>query len=84
MNLRQLSYWILFLLLLVLHQDYWQWERNEILFDFLPYTMAYNIGISLVTALVWLFVCRFLWPHELDEFEVVAANPDNQEAGEGP
>ena len=61
---------VLVLLLLILHQDYWQWERNEIVFGFLPYTMAYNIGISLATGLLWIIVCTFLWPRHLDEIGI--------------
>ena len=56
--------------LLICHQDYWQWERNEIVFGFLPYTMAYNIGISLATAGMWVLVCTLLWPKGLDESSV--------------
>ena len=59
--------WVLALGLLVLHQDYWQWDRNDIVFGFMPYTMAYNIGISLATAALWIFVCTFLWPSHLDD-----------------
>ena len=59
--------WILVLILLLAHQDYWQWDRNEVVFGFLPYTMAYNIGISLATAAIWIVVCTFLWPSHLEE-----------------
>ena len=57
------------ILLLILHQDYWQWERNDIVFGFLPYTMAYNIGISVATALLWVVVCAFLWPESDSQFD---------------
>ena len=61
--------WILVLILLILHQDYWQWDRNEIVFGFVPYTMAYNIGISVATGLMWILVCALLWPDGLDDTE---------------
>ncbi len=61
---------LLVLILLIFHQDYWQWDRNELVFGFLPYTMAYNIGVSLATVMLWIFVCSFLWPKHLDEMEV--------------
>ena len=61
---------LLVLVLLILHQDYWQWDRNELVLGFLPYTMAYNIGISLATVLLWVFVCTFLWPRHLDDIEL--------------
>lgn len=59
--------WVLVFALLICHQDYWQWERNEIVFGFMPYTMAYNIGISLATAVLWIFVCTALWPKHLED-----------------
>lgn len=62
-------FWILVVALLIAHQDYWQWERNELVFGFMPYTMAYNIGISIATALLWIFVCTFMWPKELDDVQ---------------
>lgn len=72
----------LVLVLLVLHQDYWQWDRNEILFGFLPYTLAWNIGLSVITAIVWLFVCTVLWPAEegvmIDESESGALGEANR------
>ena len=61
--------WVLVLGLLVLHQDYWQWERNDIVFGFVPYTMAYNIGISVATAALWIIVCNFFWPDHLNEVQ---------------
>lgn len=58
---------ILLLLLLVLHQDYWQWDKNELLFGFLPYALGYHMVISLVTAFVWLLAVTFAWPKGLDD-----------------
>ena len=54
--------WMLIIGLLVLHQDYWQWERDDIVWGFVPYPMAYNIAISLATAGVWIIVTRWSWP----------------------
>lgn len=53
------------LALLVAHQDYWQWSRTDLVAGFIPYNMAYHIGISLVTAVVWVVVCVFCWPRDL-------------------
>lgn len=56
------------LALLIAHQDYWQWPRDELVYGFLPYNMAYHIGISIVTAAVWILVCLFFWPKELESW----------------
>lgn len=57
---------IAILALLIAHQDYWQWERDELVFGFVPYNMAYHIGISLLTAIMWVLVCVFCWPKDLE------------------
>ena len=71
--------WILVLLLLVLHQDYWQWNDTTLFFGFLPHSLAYHAGISLAAAGVWVLATKFCWPQGLDDIQ-----PDAKprEAGE--
>lgn len=54
------------LALLIAHQDYWQWSRTDLVLGFLPYNMAYHIGISVLTAIVWVVVCFRFWPEDLE------------------
>ena len=61
--------WILVAILLVLHQDYWQWSDATLDFGFLPRTLTYHIGISIAAAGVWMLATRFCWPAELDQPE---------------
>lgn len=56
--------------LLIAHQDYWQWARTDLVWGFVPYNMAYHIGIALITSLMWLVVCTFCWPEGLDDIQV--------------
>ncbi len=51
--------------LLIAHQDYWQWERRDLVFGFIPWNMAWHMGLTVVTALVWILVCRYCWPSGL-------------------
>ena len=74
--------WILVVVLLVLQQDYWQWDNTELLFGFLPYTLAYHAGISLAAALVWVLAVNFCWPAGLDEIESAEAE-EAADASEG-
>lgn len=60
---------LLILGLLVAHQDYWQWNRNELVFGFLPHTVAWHMGLCLVTAGIWLLITTFCWPTHLDVVE---------------
>lgn len=52
--------------LLVLHQDYWQWNRTELVFGFLPHTIAWHAGLCLITSGVWVLITTLCWPHALE------------------
>ncbi|MEE3370155.1 MAG: DUF3311 domain-containing protein [Planctomycetota bacterium] len=58
--------WIFVGLLLLLHQDYWQWDNQQLLFGAFPYALMYHMGISLTAAIGWLLATRFWWPENLD------------------
>jgi hypothetical protein len=70
---------LLILGLLVAHQDYWQWNRNELVFGFLPYTIAWHMGLCLMTAAVWLLITTFCWPTHLDD---PGSDPTSRRPGE--
>ena len=59
--------WILVVLLLVFHQDYWQWTDAALDFGFLPRAMTYHVILSIVAAGGWLLATKFCWPEWLDE-----------------
>ncbi|MBC8353285.1 MAG: DUF3311 domain-containing protein [Planctomycetes bacterium] len=59
--------WILVGLLLVFHQDYWQWSNTTLDFGFLPRTLTYHVGVSIAAAIVWALATKFCWPEGLDE-----------------
>lgn len=58
--------WLLVGLLIVLHQDYWQWGDTSLCFGFLPYTLAYHAALSLLAAAVWCLAAFCFWPHQLE------------------
>lgn len=60
-------FWYLILILIVLHQDVWLWEKTDLVGGIIPIGLAYHIGISLAATLLWLAVVLFSWPKELDE-----------------
>ncbi len=39
--------WGLVVLLVVLHQDVWNWDNDRLVFGFLPMTLAFHGGISI-------------------------------------
>ena len=63
---------IIFLLvatLLVVHQDFWNWEDPTPVFGFIPIGLFYHACISLAAGVVWFLACNLTWPRELEEFE---------------
>lgn len=57
--------WICIGLLLVLHQDYWQWDNATLDLGFLPRTMTFQIVVSILAALLWWLATCFAWPTDL-------------------
>ena len=39
--------------LLILHQDYWQWNNATLDFGFVPRALTYHAGLSLLAAITW-------------------------------
>ncbi len=52
---------ITFVVLAVLHQDVWNWDKADLVFGFMPIGLAYHAGYSLVAALFWAVVMKFAW-----------------------
>jgi hypothetical protein len=56
-----------FVLLFVLHQDFWWRSDPSLVFGILPVSLAYHVVWTLLIAAGWFLVTKFCWPHELDE-----------------
>ncbi len=56
-----------FVLLALLHLDFWRPQRAELLFGWLPEELAYRVAYILLAWCYILWVCRFLWPAGPDE-----------------
>lgn len=53
-----------FILLLVLHQDFWWKDDPTLVFGVLPVSLAYHVVWTLLVAAGWYCVVRFCWPVE--------------------
>jgi hypothetical protein len=54
-------------LLIVLHQDFWNWHTYEpLVLGFIPVGLAWHVGISLAAAVVAFLAVRYCWPEGLD------------------
>lgn len=68
--------WILVIVLLIAHQDNWNWNDDRMVLGFMPVGLAYHVGISLAAGIVWFLACVFAWPKSLDEQDNGKASVD--------
>lgn len=52
----------------VLHQDFWWWDSDRLVFGFLPIGLAYHAMFSIVAACLWALAIKIAWPHHLEAF----------------
>lgn len=59
---------IAFIILAVLHQDFWNWDDSNLVLGFMPVGLAYHAAYSLVAVVFWTLVIKFAWPSQLEEW----------------
>lgn len=55
---------ILVLVLLVLHQDNWNWYSRTLVFGFMPIGLFWHACISVGATLTWFLATKIAWPVE--------------------
>jgi hypothetical protein len=61
--------WLLVALLIIVHQDFWYWDREQIVLGFMPIGLFYHVCLSMAAAFVWILACTFAWPEGIDDFD---------------
>jgi hypothetical protein len=59
--------WIAFIILMILHHDWWFWNNGYLLFGFLPIGLAYHALISLLAGTLWALTIFYAWPVGLEQ-----------------
>ncbi len=59
--------WGLVLLLVILHQDNWNWENESLVFGFMPLTLLYHASLSIAASITWWLATKYAWPEGLEE-----------------
>ena len=67
-----------FFILLALHQDFWLWNDDTLVFGFVPAGLAYHIGYSIACAVFWAVVIRVAWPQWIED-EAAEDKPGEKE-----
>jgi hypothetical protein len=70
---------IVFVLLLLLHQDSWNWDNANLVLGFMPVGLFYHACYSLVAALFWGIVMKVAWPTKLEKW--AEGGPESSEGG---
>ena len=60
--------WILVIVLVVFHQDNWNWDNDQLIAGFIPITLFYHMCISIGAGITWYLATIFAWP-QVDENE---------------
>jgi hypothetical protein len=60
---------VLVALLLIAHQDYWNWDDATLVFGVLPMGLFYHLCISLAASAVWFIGVTFAWPKTFSELD---------------
>lgn len=67
---------LLILVVYILHQDFWNWNKAEpLVFGFLPIGLAYHAGYSILAAILMAVLVKVAWPKHLENVE--PGNPDS-------
>jgi len=66
-----------FLLLFILHQDFWWKDDPTLVLGVLPISLAYHVVWTLLVALGWFIVAKYFWPQALDEVPAGPAPTDS-------
>ena len=56
---------IIAVLMAILHQDFWNWDNDSLVFGFMPVGLAYHAGFSVCCAILATLAVKFAWPTEL-------------------
>ncbi|TWT94529.1 DUF3311 domain-containing protein [Stieleria varia] len=62
----------LVLLLLILHQDNWNWESKTLVFGFMPIGLFWHACISIGASATWLLATKIAWPADDEQPEETA------------
>ena len=52
----------------ILHQDFWFWTDRSLVWGMMPVGLAYHMGFSICTAILWFMAVHWAWPHDIEAF----------------
>ena len=56
----------LFVIMLIIHQDFWYWSDASLIFGFMPIGLFYHALFSIACAILGALAIKYLWPTEAE------------------
>lgn len=75
---------IAFLILFILHKDFFFADDPTLWFGYLPAGLGYQMLFSCVAALFWYWVSQWAWPDNLEDIEYVGDTAPKVVQDDGP
>lgn len=72
----------LVILLIVLHQDVWNWDSRALVFGFIPLTLFYQVCISIGASATWYLATIIAWPEDLEDLSHTSTSDETTEGGQ--
>lgn len=76
--------WALVVLLIILHQDNWNWTKDDLVFGFIPIGLAWHAGISIAASAVWFLATLVAWPKQLELVDTTLSENDKSQQEVSP
>ena len=68
----------LFVIMLVIRQDFWNWSDDSLVFGFMPISLFYHAVFSLGCAVLGGLAIKFLWPTEAEALSDSPVESDSE------
>jgi len=66
----------LVILLVILHQDNWNWDNDTLVLGFVPMGLFYHACISIAASVTWWLATKIAWPEDAPINEVEPASSE--------
>ena len=61
-------FWLFFLLMLFLHQDFWNWSTEEFSFLGMPAGLFYHVIFSIACSMLGVWAVILAWPEQWEKY----------------
>jgi len=68
-SLTKLLLTLLVLVVYLLHQDFWNWKKADLILGFMPVGLAYQAAYSILAAITMAVLVKFAWPKHLENVQ---------------